>query len=121
MPTIRPAIMPVSVSSWHSCWQRSKGPRHSDDGEIMTKPVEIYDYKSKDFAKTVTVCGREFVVLETREHYKSVNSYSTYFGERYMRYPDISVTLTLRQIPPPPPPTPKRTWTSAMGLRRPKR
>lgn len=87
--------------------------------------VEIFDTRSKDFDH-VLVYGREFVVVDMRQDYDS--PYPTYgsphYSERgraYVRVPDVNIRLTLRTVPPPPPPTPKRTWSGAMGLRRPKR
>ncbi|QHB37976.1 hypothetical protein KIY71_gp38 [Mycobacterium phage Cintron] len=62
--------------------------------------------------------GREFGVLEEpRIEYTSV-PYGIY--DRYRADVHVSIRAVLIEPEPTPPPKPKRTWASAMGLRKPR-
>lgn len=87
--------------------------------------VEIYDYNSKAFGD-VLVCGHVYRIVAANQKYEPLHTryqspYQYMYGDTYAYVPDVNIMLTLRPVPPPPPPAPKRTWSSAMGLRRPKR
>lgn len=87
--------------------------------------TEIYDYGSPTFG-SVLVYGREYRIVNAQRSYESLytlnqSPFQEVYGGNYIRVPDFQITLTLRAVPPPPPPKPKRTWATAMGLRRPGR
>jgi hypothetical protein len=90
--------------------------------------VEIYDSKSEKFGN-ILLCGQEYAVVQAHQGYTSMHTYvgSPYDSargcDRYIPIPAIKIELTLRRVPapPPPPPAPKRTWATAMGLRKPGR
>ncbi|QFP95522.1 hypothetical protein SEA_GAUGELDP_39 [Mycobacterium phage GaugeLDP] len=70
----------------------------------MSNPILVID---EDY--TVTFHGRKWALSEPPMLEQDYRSF----------WPSLRVSFGIREIPPPPPPKPKRTWATAMGLRKP--
>uniref|UniRef100_A0AAU8GUD6 Minor tail protein n=1 Tax=Mycobacterium phage BabyBack TaxID=3158877 RepID=A0AAU8GUD6_9CAUD len=72
----------------------------------MSNPILVVDD-----AYTVYYHGRKFALASPPTMVMDHDPYS--YRQRYM------LSFEVCELPPPPPPKPKRTWATAMGLRRP--